>query len=577
MVDDKTKLTFTTAQDTIINSYFEEWHDIMANESGTDKRLGRSDPPDYPNAITPKKWCERISKRFNNHKKIKVTATGLAGLTPVVQSSTTHDSNLTSTSTFFCCGALTGRMLYASEKRENIAEGTTRAAGVAHIGRYQTALKMFGTGGKFGEMELLLFYGFRELSGKLVHGKLDLHGPHNSSKDVSLGSFMKLWQDFLRLVIPCVAAILKEYILQLWKHCRLTDDSLPWGRTGCHDTELFHLPVALGNPDIMEAADTLSLAQYFMSCSDNNAAFVSLSLDQEATIDGVKGGSADRGPEQDGKGDDNRKKHKAGDKDCDVAPPAKKPKKLLMSATGSDGKKGDAGDGLGGGAAVDVTAPIGGDVEMGDGGSGPGGNVGGGGGAGGAAVTAPIGSEVEKGDGGNSSGGNTGGAGGAGGAAVDVATPIGSDVEKNNDDDKKADGGGSRRKRKRSTKDSKAGPPAKKGKQSQASKTTKNPHTTTCTGAVADNSGSLVAVHHSKHTVVEPAAGPVTRKDTRQRFIWGELQGDRTESARATEMNLISLELENRCQWSRAGVGDCWYLTHELEQGWLEPDGHSIL
>ncbi|KAJ6619979.1 hypothetical protein B0H10DRAFT_1946294 [Mycena sp. CBHHK59/15] len=130
MVDDKTKLTFTTAQDTIINSYFEEWHDIMANESGTDKRLGRSDPPDYPNAITPKKWCEdtgqlpqHISKRFNNHKKIKVTATGLAGLTPVVQSSTTHDSNLTSTSTFFCCGALTGRMPLCIRKKGEYRRG----------------------------------------------------------------------------------------------------------------------------------------------------------------------------------------------------------------------------------------------------------------------------------------------------------------------------------------------------------------------------------------------------------------------------------------------------------------------
>ncbi|KAJ7503496.1 hypothetical protein B0H11DRAFT_2357842 [Mycena galericulata] len=289
-----------------------------------------------------KEIISKISKKFDNHiSKVK--------------SAVNKQETPPPTSDFLDDGEVTGWVLFGLEETESITAAATDLAaenGAKPLGRYQTSKKAlwaaltdekradyearaaeiktdiasnqrhFGVSmfekmagicfnGRFGQMELVTLYAFREPQGAIRTGVINAHMPGQTAsmqdecpeewkehvmdrwntwvrKKIPDGYSLQIESDneglpiFPRLVLDAVTLaemkeVLKVYFNASWAHSAGASTTVPWSDIAIaaetyYDTEIFQFPVQLRAPDSMPLPDLVNLTAYLRGLLDTTSA-----------------------------------------------------------------------------------------------------------------------------------------------------------------------------------------------------------------------------------------------------------------------------------------------------------------
>ncbi|KAF8131731.1 hypothetical protein K438DRAFT_1788234 [Mycena galopus ATCC 62051] len=297
-------------------------------------------------------WKKKINKKFDNHynnvflKKKHQTA---------VASRASTNAKATD---IFGGGHYSGLNLFGRE-REDIKAACTNERGAVDVGRLQRLRKEGWTaltdgkreeydkradtelndvaanqagfsemiwgklddvarGGRFGDIELLLFYGYRTQEGEVVCGTINAHSGSSPDMETLVSKaewdrgFGKPWADFVAKTIPAVVPVvrvgtvefkrdengvplfprlkmsvmtasaikpvLKTYFELLWAHSAHTT-AIPWddiasNAAGYYDTAVFSFPHALQRPSSMSILQVMALGDYLANRPDTQPALL---------------------------------------------------------------------------------------------------------------------------------------------------------------------------------------------------------------------------------------------------------------------------------------------------------------
>ncbi|KAJ7213675.1 hypothetical protein C8J57DRAFT_1255975 [Mycena rebaudengoi] len=304
-------------------------------------------------------WTSRIAKKFDNSRTNP--STKLKALNATAPTTTMPEAQVSKEAIKVAAGAMAKadgvkliaryqpckkKMWDAVEDAEKEGYNVRAAATERDVGLNQSLfphamwclMQDVCAGGAYGTMQMMTLYAFRDPNGKLVTGVLEGNGGIKMDLPAALQAAEESWALYAKDTLPApastmqefkiphnahgvpvlptlalgnmtptaVAKVLGKYLLELWIHSGHLEKHLPWDAIrnapgSYYDTAIFLLPAVLQDPEQLDAAAVLTLAQYFKDRSLNETApFVFLSGETDGVDtakdgeDGEKGGEGSK-------------------------------------------------------------------------------------------------------------------------------------------------------------------------------------------------------------------------------------------------------------------------------------------